>query len=211
MTHSFNYDPKETQIAYEIVANVGRQTLPKAFMANKVYSINAFNIHPKQVRENNRGDLILYSHPKPRQNFPEELIQKNRPLIHRWKTATSVFHLYPTREENRRVVNTIRIIPPKHICTGNYLICGAFKSRRRAEYLAKYLETKFVRFLISLSLKSMCLSKESFKFVPIPDFSKPWTDEELYEKYQLSDEQKTLIETQILKHEITRKRKKRGV
>ena len=34
-------------------------------------------------------------------------------------------------------------------------------------------------------------------FVPLQDFTKPWTDEELYAKYHLSDEEIQFIESMI--------------
>lgn len=202
MKKNFTYSPKEIKIAHEIVTNIGRITPPQAFMSHRVCSINAFNINAKQIRENQRGDLTLYSYPHPRQKFPEELIQTNRHLIRKWKTAVSVFHRYPSAKGNPKVIHGIRIIPPEHICTGNYLICGASKSRRQAEHLGKYLETKFLRFLISLSQKSMCLSRDSFKFVPLQNFTQLWTDEMLYKKYQLTEEQIALIETRVPPYEI---------
>lgn len=36
-----------------------------------------------------------------------------------------------------------------------------------------------------------------FKFVPLQDFSKPWTDEELYKKYGLTNEEIAFIESMI--------------
>jgi len=33
------------------------------------------------------------------------------------------------------------------------------------------------------------LTKNSFQFVPLQDFTRPWTDEELYAKYGLTDEE----------------------
>lgn len=41
------------------------------------------------------------------------------------------------------------------------------------------------------------LSKDSFRFVPLQDFSKLWTDEELYKKYNLTDEEIQFIESMI--------------
>ncbi len=46
-------------------------------------------------------------------------------------------------------------------------------------------------------LASMNMSKASYTFVPVQDFSKPWTDEELYEKYDLSNEEIAFIESMI--------------
>lgn len=40
-------------------------------------------------------------------------------------------------------------------------------------------------------------SKAVYQFVPMQDFSKPWTDEELYQKYNLSQEEIDFIESMI--------------
>ena len=41
------------------------------------------------------------------------------------------------------------------------------------------------------------MTKNSYSFVPLQDFSKPWTDAELYEKYNLSQEEIAYIESMI--------------
>ena len=40
-------------------------------------------------------------------------------------------------------------------------------------------------------------TSKTFKFVPLQDFSNPWTDEELYKKYGLKDEGIQFIESMI--------------
>ena len=39
--------------------------------------------------------------------------------------------------------------------------------------------------------------KKVYEFVPVQDFSKPWTDEELYKKYSLSKAEIQTIEEMI--------------
>jgi site-specific DNA-methyltransferase (adenine-specific) len=39
--------------------------------------------------------------------------------------------------------------------------------------------------------------KKVYSFVPIQDFSKPWTDEELYKKYNLTKDEIAFIESMI--------------
>ena len=56
---------------------------------------------------------------------------------------------------------------------------------------------KFFRFLLLQALTSINISKDKFLFVPLQDFSKPWTDSELYEKYNLTDEEINFIESMI--------------
>jgi len=36
-----------------------------------------------------------------------------------------------------------------------------------------------------------------YEYVPMQDFSKPWTDEELYAKYGISDEEIAFIDSMI--------------
>ena len=59
------------------------------------------------------------------------------------------------------------------------------------------MTTKFFRFLLLQAISSINLSKDKFQFVPMQDFSKPWTDEELYRKYQLNKEEIVFIENMI--------------
>ena len=60
-----------------------------------------------------------------------------------------------------------------------------------------YLKSKFVRFLILQAITSQDLSKEKFCFVPLQDFNEEWTDEKLYKKYGLTQEEIDFIESMI--------------
>jgi site-specific DNA-methyltransferase (adenine-specific) len=39
--------------------------------------------------------------------------------------------------------------------------------------------------------------KKVYSFVPMQDFSKPWTDEELYQKYGLTQDEIAFIESMV--------------
>jgi site-specific DNA-methyltransferase (adenine-specific) len=41
------------------------------------------------------------------------------------------------------------------------------------------------------------MAKQSFQFVPLQDFSHPWTDEMLYKKYGLTEDEIAFIESMI--------------
>ena len=96
-----------------------------------------------------------------------------------------------------KVFSTLNLIGPNEICTDTYIIIGGFMDRRYAENLLSYLKTKFVRFLVLQTITSINITKNNYQFVPIQDFSKPWTDEELYKKYGLTDEEIAFIESMI--------------
>ena len=51
--------------------------------------------------------------------------------------------------------------------------------------------------MMSLVKNTQNISRSSYMFVPLQDFSKPWTDEELYKKYGLSEDEIQFIESMI--------------
>lgn len=46
-------------------------------------------------------------------------------------------------------------------------------------------------------MTSINLSKDKFQFIPQQDFSEEWTDEKLYRKYSLNEEEIDFIENMI--------------
>jgi site-specific DNA-methyltransferase (adenine-specific) len=60
-----------------------------------------------------------------------------------------------------------------------------------------YASTCFLRFLVSLLSFSQDITRERFMYVPMQDFSESWTDEKLYKKYGLTQEEISFIESMI--------------
>ena len=63
--------------------------------------------------------------------------------------------------------------------------------------LCIYLKTKFARFMHKLAKSSQDATSKTFAFVPLQDFTRPWTDADLYAKYHLTDEEIQFIESII--------------
>lgn len=51
--------------------------------------------------------------------------------------------------------------------------------------------------MVSVKKKTQNTTRELFQFVPLQDFTKPWTDEELYKKYDLTEDEIAFIESMI--------------
>lgn len=60
-----------------------------------------------------------------------------------------------------------------------------------------YIRTKFFRFLVGMKKPTQDLKDKTFSLVPLQDFSHPWTDEDLYEKYGLDLFEREYIESLI--------------
>lgn len=78
-----------------------------------------------------------------------------------------------------------------------YLCIGCFDHKEDAINCQTYIKTRFFRFLVSLKKNTQNALKKVYEFVPLQDFSKPWTDEELYAKYGLTEEEIAFIESMI--------------
>ena len=104
----------------------------------------------------------------------------------------------PAKDGTFRVfTNTMKVLYPNEVCTHSYILIGCFDNENMALNLCEYLKTTFVRFLSLLAMSSIHLSRSTFVFVPLQDFSHPWTDEMLYKKYGLTDEEVAFIESMI--------------
>lgn len=86
---------------------------------------------------------------------------------------------------------------PGEICTETFLLIGTWKTQEEQKNCLSYIKTKFFRALLLYNRHSLNISKESFDLIPMQDFSKKWSDKELYEKYSLSDDDIQYIENNI--------------
>lgn len=86
---------------------------------------------------------------------------------------------------------------PGEICTETFLLVGPFENKMVADNVIKYMNTKFFHLLMFLKKISHHVTKKTYKFVPLQDFAQEWTDEKLYKKYNLTQEEIDFIESMI--------------
>lgn len=132
---------------------------------------------------------------------PQRDISTNSDIVDDWKVVmskTSAEHAGQADKDGRKkVVSRIEILGKQHICSESYLLIGHMTDKDSSKNLVDYVKTRFFRFLLSSVLLTQNIAKDKFQFVPQQDFSKPWTDEELYKKYGLTDEEIQFIESMI--------------
>ena len=84
---------------------------------------------------------------------------------------------------------------------------GAFDSYKEAQAILKYVKSKFARALLGVLKATQDNNKDTWEFVPLQDFTAnskiKWDksiaeiDQQLYEKYGLTQEEIDFIETMI--------------
>ena len=91
---------------------------------------------------------------------------------------------------------------PGSVCSQTYLVIGYDPTRHNfskeeCENIISYIQTRFFRFMVSIKKKTQDNPSSVFQFVPLQDWSKPWTDAELYQKYHLTQDEIDCIESMI--------------
>lgn len=146
------------------------------------------------------GDIFLRSS-KGNGTIRRERINSGLDMLEKYKVITSKVSFehagVPDKDGMMRVLSVVQVLPKNSACTESYLVNGTFETEDEAMNMAKYLKTKFVRFLLMQMLASMNMTKNTYCFVPMQNFTKEWTDEELYAKYSLSDEEIAFIDSMI--------------
>ncbi len=155
-----------------------------------------FSTNPKELSlEQNDGDIFIYAYPK-NGYVPLESISKNAEWISKYKVC--VAKAYGERGDfPYNVIAKPFVAPPNTCCSETYIVLRAFDTYEEAKNTVSYISTRFFRFLVLLQKNTQDSPKRVYEFVPDQDFSKPWTDKELYAKYGLTDEEIAFIESMI--------------
>ena len=89
------------------------------------------------------------------------------------------------------------IAEPNSCCTVTFLVIGHEDNLNTIENIVSYTQTRFFHFLVSLIKNTQNAMQKVYQFVPLQDFSHPWTDEMLYKKYGLDENEIAFIESMI--------------
>ena len=143
--------------------------------------------------------------------LPKSAIDSTNHLLSKYKIlmskVTAEHAGEPDKKGQFKIISRTEIIGPNDVCTDSYLIVGASESKLVVENECKYIQTRFLRFLLMLSVSSINLSSEKFQFIPLQDFTSNsdinWSrsiseiDTQLYAKYGLSEDEISFIESMI--------------
>ena len=130
----------------------------------------------------------------------DEIVQ-NRDWVNKYKVLVS--SAYGERGEfPYHVIGKPFIAEKNTCCSETYLVIGVSDSKNECKNITTYMSTKFFRLLVLLQKNTQHAPARVYSFVPMQDFSKPWTDEELYAKYGLTDEEIAFIESMIKPMEL---------
>ncbi|ASR54929.1 Eco57I restriction-modification methylase domain-containing protein [Cellulomonas sp. PSBB021] len=131
-------------------------------------------------------------------------VASGKALIDKWKIFVSYAAPGTGNKDSypHRVISTPFLGEPGSISTETYLAIGPFNSKEEAESALSYLSCRLTRLLIQLRKASQHVTSRVYGFVPVQEWTKQWTDSDLYAKYRLTDEEITFVEKVVRPMEL---------
>jgi adenine-specific DNA methylase len=185
-----------------VAAETGQQeslTLPEGMRFDRlVSSRKPFGLETTfkgKIRKTAKDDLLIY------QNggtgyVARDTITAGKGYIDKWKIytgraapGTGNKDTYP-----HRIISTPFLGEPGTISSETYLCIGPFDTKIQAESALSYLSCRLTRLLILLHKPSQDTTRKVYTFVPTQDWTKRWTDAELYKRYDLSADEIKFVE-----------------
>lgn len=196
-----------SNIAVPILQKVNNTHIPS--LSEKVSRQKPFGLRT-YVTPSQTGELIL------RWNKGKGPIQRDQvtagvDMIDQYKVIVSRVFFEHAGQANKdgqyRVLSILEKLDPNEVCTETYVVVDHFMHDQEAKYLIKYLKTKFARYLILQAASSIMITRNSFVFVPdmisAADVHINWDssveeiDQQLFEYFELNDDQRNVIKSTI--------------
>lgn len=179
------------------VLNAGEKPITEILTADTPFGIatNFDSFHDEQkpadvalyyVRNGKRGiGFVLRS-----------MITKNAHLIDKWKVLAPKAGSDGGQRIPDYVLGKPWLSPPPSVATQTFLAFWV-ESEDEARSLESYYRTKFFRHLVSLRKITQDALRPMYSWVPMQTWDRIWTDEELYKKYGLTNDEIDYIEAVI--------------
>ena len=172
-------------------------TLDQRVSSGKPFGFRTF-FHGKADSKNLKKPVKLFGSQKISW-LERKDVTVNPEWIDEWKVLMTAVQGTSAAIETKFLSKPI-IAEPGTACTETYLVAGHFEDEETADTYAKYLRTRFVRFLVSLRKATQHATRDVYSFVPDLPLDKEWTDAKLYKRYGLTKDEIAFIESQVAEH-----------
>lgn len=98
----------------------------------------------------------------------------------------------PRANGNSPKFGNLFIVEP-FACVSDSYISFFVKTKEEVNSLLSYLKTKFANYLLSKRKISQTIKPDTCKWIPIVSFDREWTDDQLFDYFNLSEEERNII------------------
>lgn len=169
-------------------------------MTVQSYSYFAVRSYERGSEKKQKSDDVVLLSSQGKGYYSRAKIEDRQKILNKYKVIITYAMSggnKPTSQGDFQVISSLQVLAPNEVCTETYLVLDTFDNKKQAENLCSYASTKTFRFLLLQALTSIHITKDSFLFIPVQDYSHSWDDEMLYDKYGLREEEKAFIESMI--------------
>lgn len=149
-----------------------------------------FNIKTNDIRFSDIGDIkCIVSKQKGNIKYLSNIDLSNK-KVDKWKlaipSASGKGGMY------EQFYNRIEILNPGEVCSESFIFFD-FNSKNELLFFKSYLETKLFSFLVRLRKIKQHVTSDIFKWVPIVPFDREWTDDQLFDYFNLTEEERNIV------------------
>lgn len=146
-------------------------------------------------RGDGAGDLTVYQ-AGGRARAARSSVARGHELVDRWKVFIAFLgsgsDAFPHPILGKPFVGA-----PGTVSTETYLAIGPFTDEAECRNVISYMSTRLFRFMVLQKKLSQNATRKVYEFVPTQDFSRDWTDPDLYAKYGITDDEIRFIESMV--------------
>lgn len=190
---------KESDYYNDSDRNFSSLVSPKDFFTNKTHLTSSWKNYSKEegVLSNIKYFLNKAIHKRDFAWIKKDDIPKN--------LSTSKLHkvyIPAAHGGHQKVLGNPFYGEPNSVCSQTYLVIGYDPekhnlTKEECESIISYISTKVFRYLVSIKKKTQNGPRGVYQFVPMQEFNKKWTNEQLYKKYNFNQDEIDLIESSI--------------
>jgi len=174
------------------------QARSEKFISDIAWSWNPFNLssnHFEKNPEDKTGNLLqCFTKRGIIKKISKSKITKNANKLGEFKVA------YPKAVSKGGIPHRpdqVFILDRNQICTETYMVVDTFVTKEKAENLLKYLQTDFVRFLVSIKKITQDMTKETWCLVPAMNFRRKVSEKEIYKYFKLTKHEIDYIKKKV--------------
>ena len=192
----FVRDPRAVGILRKVLS-LKETSITEILTADTPFGIatNFDGFHGKK----NNGDIKIYYVKKGKRSvsyLARDLVKKNTNLIDKWKVYVPKAGSDGGQKIPDSVLGKPWLSSPPSVATQTF-IAFFVENENEANSINSYYKTKFFRFIVSLRKITQDALRQTYYWVPMQNWNKEWTDEDLYLKYKLTDEEIKYVESII--------------
>jgi site-specific DNA-methyltransferase (adenine-specific) len=192
----FVRDHRAVKILRKILSH-GQESITTILAVDKEFgwTSNFDDFHDKQLK----NDVPLYYGKQGKRlvgYINRKNVTKSVHLIDTWKLMVP----QAGSDGGQRIPDVVLgkpfIAPSPSVCTQTYLFFYV-DNEVAAKSVQSYLQTRFFRFLVSLRKNTQHATRSTYTWVPVQDWTKNWSDKDLYKKYGITKDEVDFIESMI--------------